>query len=81
MKFMSLERAHNALILTALKKGMTVEEVRNEIDLAIREAMADPDPLIQQRWKNIPKAGDVPTAEEVIAYVGSILEYEKGNLQ
>lgn len=71
---MDLEKAHNALVLTAMQKGITVEEVRYEIDLVIREAMADPNPLIRQRWKDMPKAGDVPTAEEVIAYVSDMLD-------
>lgn len=75
---MDLEKAHNALVLTALQKGMTVEEVRHEIDLSIREAMANPDPLIQQRWKNMPKAGNVPTAEELIAYASDILRRNNG---
>lgn len=75
---MDLESAHNALVETALRSGMTVEEFRTAIDIAIREAMADPNPAMQQRWKKIPKAGDVPTAEEVIAYVSNILKNNNG---
>ena len=70
---MDLERAHKALVATALKSGVTVEEVRFEIDKAIREAMANPNPIIQQRWRNIPRSGDVPTAEEFIAYISDPL--------
>ena len=70
---MDLERAHMALVATALKSGVTVEEVRFEIDKAIREAMSNANPIIQQRWRNIPRSGDVPTAEELIAYVSDSL--------
>ncbi len=53
----------------AEKEGVSVNEVIREIDLAIEEAMQNPDPLVQARWTLIPCAGDKPTAIEFIAYM------------
>ena len=43
-------------------------EVRREIDEAIEIGMADPDPSVRKIWNTIPHKGDIPTAEELIAW-------------
>lgn len=58
-----LERAKRAIEEVARRNGVTVEEVRREISLAILMARSKAD-----RWQEIPCAGAVPTPEELIAY-------------
>ncbi len=55
-----------ALEKVAQKEGISVEEVKREIAMAIAAAYSNPDPKIQRRWNDIPCKGDVPTPEEVI---------------
>lgn len=47
----------------------TVVEVRREIQVAIRAAMGNPDPKIQDEWAKIPYRGKEPTPEEVMTYI------------
>lgn len=58
-----LERAKQAIEEVARRNGVTVEEVRREISLAILMARPKAD-----SWREIPCAGAVPTPEELIAY-------------
>ena len=66
---MDLVKARRAIEEVAKSKGMSVESVINEIDLAITEAMQDPDPQVQERWTHIPRSGSKPTAVEFVAYM------------
>ena len=52
----------------ALKNGVSVAEVRKEIQAALDEGMKNPDPNVQAYWNSIPRKGDKPTAQEVITY-------------
>ena len=61
--------AEQALREVARRNKTTVEEVRREIKLAMLAGLCDPDPAVQARWKEIPRAGDVPTPEDVISYI------------
>lgn len=63
----------------AKKNHTTVEEVRREMELAIRMAFGNPDPKIQEEWAKIPYEGKEPTPEEVITYVMN--QARKGNKQ
>ena len=49
--------------------GTTVEAVQQEINKAIAVGMENPDEAIREKWAEIPCEGDVPTPEELIAYV------------
>lgn len=62
-------KPRNALEIIAAKEGISVEEVRREIQLAIDDAMKNPDPKVQAEWRKIPKKGKKPTPEEVIEFV------------
>lgn len=67
--------ADQALQEVALQNHTTVEEVREEIKLAMLAGLCNPDPSVQKRWKEIPCAGEVPTPEELITYIaGRITE-------
>jgi len=59
------------LILTkvAYKQHSTVQQVRNEIMIAMKEAQQSSDPNVQAMWAGIPRQGDVPTLEEFMAFL------------
>lgn len=59
----------NILERIAAANHMTMAEVRSEIERAIRLGMENPDPAVQAQWARMPKAGEVPTPDELIAYM------------
>ncbi len=59
----------NALQKIADREGITVSEVRKEIQLAIDEGMKSTDKSVQAYWSKIPCKGTKPTPEEVINYI------------
>ena len=61
--------AEQALQMVAIRNGMTVEEVRKEIKLAILAGLCNTASAVQAKWKEVPCAGDVPTPEELITYI------------
>ena len=69
-----LRLAKRAIQQMAQENHVTVEEARREMQDALEEAMNNPDPAVQARWKEIPCAGEVPTVEEVILWVGNQLK-------
>lgn len=70
---MSQEKARKALETVALRNGIPPETVIREIEQTIQTAMASSDPTIQSRWADIPRSGDVPTPEELVAYLAKRL--------
>ncbi|MEA5144281.1 MAG: hypothetical protein VB023_12020 [Oscillibacter sp.] len=60
--------AEKAICQIAIREGTTVENVRKHIQVAMMGGLLSNDPAIKAAWKRIPKAGEVPTPEEVIAY-------------
>lgn len=64
----ALIRARWALEKIARRDGVSVETVRMRIQEGIISGLTNPDPEIQKEWAKIPRAGDCPTPEEVIAY-------------
>ena len=63
--------AEKTLQKLAAKKGVTVEDVRRQISLAMLVGMCDPDPNIQAYWHSIPHTGDIPTPEEIIVFLSN----------
>ena len=57
----------------ALRHNTTVEEVRNEIRLAMLAGLCNTDPAVQAKWNKMPCAGKEPTPEELIAYIAKAL--------
>lgn len=66
---MRKSKGARAIETLAKEKGISVEEVRNEIQIAIDMGMANRDPEVQAYWRKIPYKGNKPTPEEVIAYI------------
>ena len=53
----------------AREEGISVDEVRCEIQKAIDDAMQSDDPAVQAYWKKIKYKGEKPTLEEVVLYI------------
>jgi hypothetical protein len=53
----------------AAEHHTTLEEVRREMEVAIRVGINNPDPKVQAQWAKIPRKGDIPTPDELITYV------------
>ena len=64
-----LRIAENVLRQIAIHEGKTVTEVRKEIQKAMLVGLCSQDPKVQAYWKRIPREGEVPTPEEVIAFL------------
>ena len=69
MKSSSKKIVENSLKRIAASEGITPEEVRQEIALALSYALKSNDPNVQNFWKNIPCEKDTPTVDEVIEYL------------
>lgn len=65
-------KARKAISRVAAENGVTVKEVREEIQKAIEEGMKSSDPQAIELWKNCPKKGEKPTPEELIEYISKI---------
>lgn len=63
---MNQKIVQKALKKIAKKEGISVAEVKHEIEVAIAFGQSNPDKQIQQRWEEVPSKGKMPTAEEVI---------------
>jgi len=68
----AIAAAQAAIAEVARQNGKTVPEIREAIEHAIAEAISNPDPSIQQQWKQIPCQGPTPSPEELIAWLRSI---------
>lgn len=61
--------AEEAFRQLAKRRGVSVEEVRKQIELAIQVGLMNPDPNVQLYWTKIPHKGSVPTPEEVVVFL------------
>ena len=71
---MDTEQSKKALEKVAMQEGVSIEEVRREIELAIRAARANPDTEVQAFWNSLPQKGNEFTPEDLIAYIAGIIE-------
>ena len=53
----------------ARRNGITKEQVREEMQIAMEEGMRSPDPVAQQLWAQIPRRGEKLTLEEFMEYL------------
>ena len=53
----------------AVSNGITVEEVREQMHIAMLSALKNPDPMVQEMWRSIPKEGEQLTLEEFMDYL------------
>ena len=66
--------AARAIQIIAMKEGVTVEEVRKQIKLAMFAGLCSQDPAVQARWKKVPCKGELPTPEELITYIATHID-------
>ncbi len=64
----------NALQAIADREGVSISEVRKEIQAAIDEGMKSTDKSVQEYWSKIPRKGVKPTPEEVINYIAKSIK-------
>ena len=57
----------------AEEQGVSLNEIRDEIELALRQAQENSDAEMQAQWAKIPRAGEKSTPEEVILYLSKKL--------
>ena len=72
------QRVEAVLQKVARSNGVSVDHVRREIQYAMEEGMASPDPLVQAEWALIPRKGEKPTVDEFIIYLAN--KYEESKL-
>jgi hypothetical protein len=53
----------------ALKHGVSTQEIRKEIQLALDEGMNSSDPAVKAYWDKIPKKHGKPDINEVIKFI------------
>lgn len=59
-------KGRKVLMQVALKNGVSINEVRTEIETAILEGINNPDPVVKARWASLCNNGAIPTAEELV---------------
>jgi len=68
---MNISEGKRAIEKVAQKHGISVAEVRKEMELAIEAAMANPDHTAKEFWDKYIKSGRRPTPEEFIVYIAN----------
>lgn len=53
----------------AEERGITEEELKEQIQQRIIDGLNSPDPVRRKQWEAIPHEGDRPTPEEYVRYV------------
>lgn len=69
MKKISESKAQKIFERVAWQHNTSVEDVKQEIQMAMLAGMNDPTPEVQEHWKEILCKGDKPTPEELLAYL------------
>lgn len=62
---MNQKKVNKALSAVAKREGITVDEVRKEIQFSIDEARKSKDPQVKKEWK---KFGKNPSIESIFEY-------------
>lgn len=68
-----LKTAAKALREIALREHVPVEVIREQIQGIILEWMESTDPQAQEHREKIPRAGEIPTPEEFVAYCAELV--------
>ncbi len=67
---MKKNKVQKILEMVAAANGVSVMEVRRDMQEALDEGMKSEDPEVQEYWKSIPCRGEKPTLEETIVFLG-----------
>ena len=57
----------------AQREGVSEQQARKEIEIAMSHAQHNPDPAVQARWATFHYAGAEPTIEEFILWSANIV--------
>jgi len=71
---MNMKKINRSLKKVARRNGVSVEEVRREIELALTLAQSNSNPKIQAFWKSMPSKNAIPTTEEALAHIVNTVE-------
>lgn len=64
------DRKWNRILAEIAKRNhTTVEEVRREMNLAMKEGQHCPDPAVRAQWERIPKKNGELTTEDLLDYL------------
>lgn len=66
---MTKEKADAIFAEVAKNNNTTIEEVKEEINAGIMEAMKSGNPEVQKKWKDMTKNGTEVTPELLLAYL------------
>lgn len=66
---MKLSKEYKIFQQIALKEGVAVGNVIQEIEKAIDIGISNPDPEVQKIWASIPSRNIKPTPEELVMYL------------
>ncbi len=67
---MKKNKVQKILEMVAVANGVSVMEVRKDIQDALDEGMKSEDPEVKDYWNLIPRRGEKPTLEETIVFLG-----------
>jgi hypothetical protein len=62
-------KVNKTLIQIAATYGVSVADVRRDIQEALDEGWNNPDPEVHEYWRKIPSRSEKPTIEEVITFM------------
>lgn len=68
-----LELAERAIAEIAARDHTTPDMVRKHMQVAMLNGLISDDPKVKEEWAKIPRAGEIPTPEELIAYYAAQL--------
>ena len=71
--------AEEAIRILAMRDGLAIEEVREQMELAMAEGLGSEDPRIRARWEEIPRKGGTPIPEELIGYLAAHMGAESSS--
>jgi hypothetical protein len=66
--------AENAIRKIAEREGVSTEHVRKQMQIAMINGLCSTDPNVKAFWAAIPCEKEVPTPEELIAYISGTIK-------
>ena len=63
-----MKKAEAAIRAIAAKNGITEDEVRKEMSIAIESGYNNPDPAVQAYWRSTPLHSRKPSPEEFLVW-------------
>lgn len=76
---MIMKNTEAALRKVAEENGVSVEEVRREIQAIIDDLYNSDDPEIKSKWRSITETGQKPTVEQMIEYLTAKVTSQMNN--